>query len=100
MLRLFLSPDFLIAILRSTTPILFATLAAGVAAKAGICNMALEGITTSINSGTESVSDAAYQLGDAAVQQFLLTMSEENGSTIANSFVGGIVSVLDRKSVV
>ena len=44
MLRLFLSPDFLIAILRSTTPILFATLAAGVAAKAGICNMALEGI--------------------------------------------------------
>lgn len=44
MLRLFFSPDFLIAILRATTPILFATLAAGVAAKAGICNMALEGI--------------------------------------------------------
>ncbi len=44
MLRLFFSPDFVIAILRATTPILFATLAAGVAAKAGICNMALEGI--------------------------------------------------------
>ena len=44
MFRLFFSLDFIIAILRATTPILFATLAAGVAAKAGICNMALEGI--------------------------------------------------------
>ena len=38
------SPDFYNAILRATTPILFATLAAGVAQQAGICNMALEGI--------------------------------------------------------
>ena len=38
------SPDFYNAILRATTPILFATLAAGVAQLAGICNMALEGI--------------------------------------------------------
>ena len=40
----FLNPEFFNAILRATTPILFATLASGVAAKAGICNMALEGI--------------------------------------------------------
>lgn len=39
-----LSPDFFSAILRAATPILFATLAAGVAAKSGITNMALEGI--------------------------------------------------------
>ena len=39
-----LSPDFFSAILRSATPILFATLAAGIAAKSGITNMALEGI--------------------------------------------------------
>ena len=39
-----LSPDFFTTILRSATPILFATLAAAIAAKAGICNMALEGI--------------------------------------------------------
>lgn len=39
-----LSPDFVSTILRATTPILFATLAASVAAKAGITNMALEGI--------------------------------------------------------
>ena len=38
------SPDFYNAILRATTPIVFATLAAGVAQQAGICNMALEGI--------------------------------------------------------
>lgn len=39
-----LSPEFLNATLRATTPILFATLAAAVAAKCGIINMALEGI--------------------------------------------------------
>lgn len=44
MLSSLFSPEFYNAILRATTPILFATLAAGVAQKAGICNMALEGI--------------------------------------------------------
>lgn len=39
-----LSPDFVSTILRATTPILFATLAASIAAKSGITNMALEGI--------------------------------------------------------
>ena len=39
-----LCPDFFSSILRSATPILFATLAAGIAAKSGITNMALEGI--------------------------------------------------------
>lgn len=44
MWKAILSPDFFSAILRSATPILFATLAAGIAAKSGITNMALEGI--------------------------------------------------------
>lgn len=39
-----LSPDFFSSMLRTATPILFATLGAGIAAKAGITNMALEGI--------------------------------------------------------
>lgn len=39
-----LSPQFFYSILRLTTPILFATLAATVASKSGIINMALEGI--------------------------------------------------------
>ncbi|WP_326907598.1 ABC transporter permease [Sedimentibacter sp. MB31-C6] len=43
-LEAFLSPDFFNAALRATTPILFATLASAVAVKAGIINMALEGI--------------------------------------------------------
>lgn len=38
------SADFVNAILRATTPILFATLASSMAAKSGICNMALEGM--------------------------------------------------------
>lgn len=44
MLKNILSPDFFNAILRATTPILFATLASGIAAKSGITNMALEGM--------------------------------------------------------
>ncbi len=39
-----LQPEFFATILRMTTPILFATLAASIAAKSGITNMALEGI--------------------------------------------------------
>ena len=52
------------------------------------------GLETTLADSKEPVATAAAEVSDAAVQQFLLTMSEENGSTIANSFVGGIVSVL------
>ena len=44
MLESIFSVELLIAILRATTPILFSALAASVAAKSGITNMALEGI--------------------------------------------------------
>ena len=44
MLQTICSADVFAAILRATTPILFATLAAAVAAKCGIINMALEGM--------------------------------------------------------
>lgn len=43
-LNALLSPEFLNATLRATTPILFATLASAVASKSGVINMALEGI--------------------------------------------------------
>ena len=36
--------DFFAAVLRAMTPLVFATLAAGIAAKCGIINMALEGM--------------------------------------------------------
>ena len=44
MLSTIFTADFFAAILRATTPILFATLAAAIAAKSGIINMALEGM--------------------------------------------------------
>jgi simple sugar transport system permease protein len=44
MWKAILSPDFFGSILRASTPILYATLAAAIAAKSGITNMALEGI--------------------------------------------------------
>ncbi|MCI8280627.1 MAG: ABC transporter permease [Lachnospiraceae bacterium] len=44
MLNGIFSVEFVNSILRATTPILFATMASAVAAKAGICNMALEGM--------------------------------------------------------
>ncbi len=44
MIKAIFSLDFLLMVLRATTPILFATLASGVASKSGITNMALEGI--------------------------------------------------------
>ena len=44
MLKNILSPDFINAILRASTPILFATLASAIASKSGITNMALEGM--------------------------------------------------------
>ena len=44
MLNGIFSVEFINSILRATTPILFATMASAVAAKAGICNMALEGM--------------------------------------------------------
>lgn len=44
MLSGLLTPDFLNAILRASTPILFATMASSVASKSGITNMALEGM--------------------------------------------------------
>lgn len=44
MLKNILPPDFINAILRASTPILFATLASAIASKPGITNMALEGM--------------------------------------------------------
>lgn len=52
------------------------------------------GMAGAIADNTEPASEAALQLSDAVVQQFLLTMSEENGSAMAESFVGGIIAVL------
>lgn len=44
--------------------------------------------------------EAALQLSDSVVQQFLLNMSAEEGSTLASTFVGGIVGVLNTHETV
>lgn len=44
MLESILTPEFINAVLRASTPILFAALASSIASKSGITNMALEGI--------------------------------------------------------
>jgi len=57
-----LSPEFLNAALRATTPILFAALASSVASKSGIVNMALEGIML-FSALMGVVFSAAFQSG-------------------------------------
>lgn len=69
--------------------------AAESASKAGV-----DGMQKTLVDGTQPVSDAAYQLGDAAVQQFLLTLSEENGTAIADAFIGGLMTAFSNDGTV
>lgn len=61
---------------------------------------ATEGMQTTLASSAGPVGEAAATVSDAAVQQFLLVMSEENGATIASTFIGGIVGVLNTHETV
>lgn len=63
-------------------------------------NQATAGMEKAMTESAGPVGEAAATVSDAAVQQFLLVMSEENGATIANSFIGGIVSVLNTHETV
>lgn len=56
------------------------------------------GLETTLANSTEPVATAAAAVSDAAVQEFLLVMSEENGSAIATAFVGGIIAVFSDSS--
>ena len=44
--------------------------------------------------GTDRVTEAAHTLEDAAVQEFLVNMSAENGTLIAMSFIEGLEAAL------
>lgn len=46
------------------------------------------------------VEEAAAEVTDAAVREFLLTMSAENGKAIGEQFIGGIIAILDDGTVV
>ena len=58
------------------------------------------GMAGAIADNTEPASEAALQLSDAVVQQFLLTMSEENGNAIGTQFVSGIIAILEDGTLI
>ena len=60
----------------------------------------LNGVVTGMNENKESASTAALEVSDAVVQQFLLTMSEENGNAIGTQFVSGIIAVLEDGTLI
>lgn len=61
---------------------------------------AKKGLAGAIADNTEAADAAALSLSDAVVQEFLLTMSEENGNTIGTTFVNAIIAVLEDGSLV
>ena len=58
------------------------------------------GLETTLANSTEPVATAAAAVSDAAVQEFLLVMSEENGSAIATAFVTGITTAFNTDGTV
>ena len=63
-------------------------------------NFAVNGYTAELANGEKPASEAALKVTDAVVHQFLLTMSAENGATIAKAFLGGIIAVLEDGSLI
>ena len=61
---------------------------------------AISAMETTLAEGKDRVGDAAAAVSNEAVQQFLLTMSEENGTTIATTFVDAIIAILEDGSLV
>ena len=58
------------------------------------------GLETTLVNSEEPVAAAAAAVSDAAVQEFLLVMSEENGSAIATAFVTGITTAFNTDGTV
>lgn len=61
--------------------------------------IAQNGTATAITEGKGAAEKAAMDLGDAAVKEFLLTMSAENGTAIGTQFVGAIETVLNDSTL-
>lgn len=51
---------------------------------------AVNGFAAALAEGEKPASDAALKVSDAVVQQFLLTMTEDNGKTIGNTWITSI----------
>lgn len=70
------------------------------AADKSMNDFAKSGMTTTMRENMGEVEESAAEVSDAAVKQFLLTMSAENGRTIAQQFIGGIVAILEDGTLV
>lgn len=57
-------------------------------------------MAASLRQNMGEVEEAAAEVTDAAVREFLLNMNAENGKAIAEKFIGGMVAVLDDGTVV
>lgn len=66
----------------------------------GISDEASAAMVETIQASEEPVAAAAQEVSDAAVQEFLLVMSEENGSAIATAFVTGITTAFNTDGTV
>ena len=60
----------------------------------GASKDATTAMETTMANAEEPVSTAAAKVSDAAVKSFLLTMSAENGTAIAEGFTGAILTVI------
>lgn len=58
-----------------------------------------KGMETALTDEKDKVGTAAAEVSDEAVKQFLLTMSEENGKTIAVTYTGGIIAGLESAEI-
>lgn len=92
MLNGIFSAEFINSILRATTPILFATMASAVAAKAGICNMALEGMM--LLSALFGVLFSALGGGIFGVGSGLSRFASFGFGFLLTVLVGGIIGLI------
>lgn len=70
------------------------------AVQEGASSFGQAGLETALVNSEEPVAAAAAAVSDAAVQEFLLVMSEENGSAIATAFVTGITTAFNTDGTV
>lgn len=59
---------------------------------AGSNGFAVNGFATAIADGEKPASDAALKVSDAVVKQFMLTMTEDNGTQIGSAWITSIQS--------
>lgn len=54
----------------------------------------MKGIQKTVNDEGDQIADAAAEVADEAVKQFLFTMSQENGALIATTYLSGMSQAL------